>query len=153
MVLTIQFQEQPTNEWYTGYHFDCKKNFKKTQKGPKNGTPIKITNLPISSKNSYLRFWAARKNLDKNIWDNLDDAYRHVEHEPGLNYYNGGFVEIDKKGVALIRLELPSGYINNQGEKEKPHLHFRICSKNNMSHVYTLPIPKTNINSSIKLLN
>ena len=57
-----------------------------------------------------------------------------------------GVLKINRQGVADIKLQLPSGYINNVGEKESPHLHFRLCSDNKMSPVYTLPIHFQKIN-------
>ena len=142
MVVTIKFEEQHNDKWYIGYEYDCKSKFKKNV-GPKNGTPIKISHLPISGRRNYLRFWGAMQNNNNEIWNNINEAYDEtgdIEKTPPLSYYNGGFVEIDRQGKARIRLELPSKYINNIGEKEPPHLHFRICSENKMSRVYTMPL-------------
>jgi len=155
MVVSINFENQHNSQWYKGYHYKCEYKFKKDNSGPKNGTPLKLTNLPVKGDKNYIRFWAAKKNPFKKYWKTIDQAYDEqcvLEEEPSLDYFNGGWVKIDKRGTANIRIIVPSGYINNSGEKEEPHIHFRICSNDQMSHVYTVPIKKSDINSSISIV-
>ena len=144
MVLTVYFKPEHDSNWYTGYDFNCVKHYQKSNYGPKNGTRIKIKNLPVnSSKHNYLRFWAAKKKKGSKVWKTSSQAYNEdseIETEPAFNYFNSGFVKINRLGVADIKLQLPSSYINNMGVKESPHIHFRICSGDKMSPVYTLPL-------------
>ena len=139
MVLTYKYQSplKHKKKWYQGYNIECS-NFKEN-KGPKNGSPIKITNLPHSDS-VYVRFWGAKHNKDDLNWENFKKAYDEkskYESEPSISYFNGGVVKADKKGIVRFRLILPSGYKNKDGLVENPHFHYRVCNGNKMGGVTT----------------
>lgn len=144
MVLNIEYDYNlpHSTRWKEGYTVhSCKLLFKKELTGPKNGTSIKISNLPVvAGEDTYLRFWAAGDDPNGDVWKNYHTAYdtqAQYEKEPNIDYYNGGIVKISKYGTAKFKLIMPDGYYDNDGHIIAPHLHYRLCSNNRMSHVMT----------------
>ena len=156
MVLTFNYNEpiKHKNKWFLGYNIECKKSYKKYNDGPKNGTIIKIRNLP-RDQNVYLRFWAAKQNNKNSIWSNVNEAYDNkskYESEPEIEYFNGGMIRVSNKGLATFRLILPSSYKYNN-TIIKPHFHYRLCINNKMTKVITQYINTENINEGLYLYN
>ena len=146
--MVLMFNHNNNNsQFYISNSYNCSKLYVKNKEGPKNGTSIRISRLPIYNNKSYLRFWAAN---DSNSNLNENEAYRGGI-EPNMNYINGGIVKISKHGVANFKLLFPSAYYKD-GKLQKPHFHYRICFENTISNIFTINL-NLEMKSTLAILN
>jgi hypothetical protein len=135
--------------WSVGYPLDMScRNYQRVTRekmtnngnGPRNGVRIILRGLPkYNNQRVYVRFWAALKNSD--TWDTHQEAYgesdtNSYEHEPPIDYPNGGLVKARKNGKTHFRVHLPAGYQSENGYIS-PHLHYRVCIDGKMGPVHT----------------
>ena len=108
--------------------------------GPRNGVRIILRGLPkFNNGRVYVRFWGAGDKSQP--WDSYHDAYGDhdttgYEHEPPIDYPNGGLVKAKRNGRTHFRVHLPAGYQSEKGYIT-PHLHYRICMDGIMGPVHT----------------
>ena len=135
--------------WAVGYPLDMScRNYRDTVRaklpnggaGPSDGVRIILRGLPrYNNQRVYVRFWAALEN--SKTWKSPQEAYGEsdstgYEHEPPIDYPNGGLVKAKKNGKTHFRVHLPPGYQSKKGYIS-PHLHYRICVDGVMGPVHT----------------
>lgn len=95
---------------------------------------VRLGNLPVFENHpTFVQWWAARKsdqpydpfgNPDEaTVYDDMFQAYPRY-YDPD---FNGGNVEVDRNGEAVIKFRAPATHLIGKHARV-PHVHVRVCS-------------------------
>lgn len=98
---------------------------------PESKGEMKSVNIKDLPPNVKVIYWAA--NPSDKIIDNPITAYG--------KYENQGITKTNDKGEAVLKVNIPTGYIVPTGRELKPHVHYRYWNINGLtSEIKTVPV-------------